>query len=126
MASPNNLKFSKEHQWLALSGTKARIGLTDFATSQLGDIVFIELPHPGDTFHAGDTLGVVESTKTASDIFFPVSGKVLSANDALIDAPETINSDPYGKGWLVEIECSAPAEVAGLMDADAYRAIARK
>ena len=126
MDFPKNLKYSKEHQWLSIEGASAKVGLTAFAVKQLGDIVFIELPAPGDTFKAGDTLGVVESTKTASDVFYPVSGKILSVNEALNDAPETINSDPYGAGWLVEIECTNKAELDALLDSVSYQAIAGK
>lgn len=125
MSNPGNLKYSKEHQWLKLDGTKAQVGITAFAVKQLGDIVFIELPKVGAVFKAGDTLGVVESTKTASDVFYPVSGRVVAVNGALNDEPELIGSDPYGKGWLVEIECADKKETDALLDAAAYDAIAK-
>ncbi|MDR0965339.1 MAG: glycine cleavage system protein GcvH [Myxococcales bacterium] len=123
MSLPNDLKYSKDHEWLKLDGTSVTIGITAFAAQQLGDIVFVELPKVGSAFKAGDALGVVESTKTASDVFYPISGKVLAINEALLDAPELINQDPYGKGWFVQIECSNPAELDTLLDANAYAAL---
>ncbi len=123
MSSQRGLKYSKEHQWLALEGKEALVGLTEFAVGQLGDIVFVDLPAPGTAFRAGDVLGTVESTKTSSDIFYPVSGRVIGVNEALNDTPELINQDPCGKGWLVRIECSDVNEVGSLMDADAYKAV---
>ena len=123
MSSPRDLKYSKEHQWLALEGSEAQVGLTEFAVGQLGDIVFVDLPAVGTAFRAGDVLGTVESTKTSSDIFYPVSGRVIGVNEALADAPELINQDPCGQGWLVRIECSDLSEVGALLDADAYRAV---
>ena len=123
MSLPSDLKYSKDHEWLKIEGATATIGITDFAAKQLGDIVFVELPKVGASFKAGDTLGVVESTKTASDVFYPVSGKVLAVNEALLDAPELINQEPYGQGWFIKVECATPGEFDGLLDAAAYQAL---
>lgn len=123
MSVPSDLKYSKDHEWLKLDGSTATIGITDFAAQQLGDIVFVELPQVGTAFKAGETFGVVESTKTASDVFYPVSGKVLAVNEALVDAPELINQEPYGKGWFIQVECADPSELDALLDASAYAAL---
>lgn len=123
MTVPSDLKYSKDHEWLKIDGSTATIGITDFAAQQLGDIVFVELPKVGATFRAGETFGVVESTKTASDVFYPVSGKVLAINEALVDAPELINQEPYGKGWFIQVECANQDEIDALLDAGAYAAL---
>lgn len=121
MNIPAHLRYSKDHEWIEVEGNRARIGITDYAQQSLGDIVFIELPQVGDEFTAQDSFGVVESVKSASDIYTPVSGKVVAVNEALIDKPQLINSDPYGQGWLIEIEMSDPSEVEDLLDAESYR-----
>lgn len=123
MHLPGDLKYSKDHEWLRLEGTNAILGITDFAAEQLGDIVFIDLPKVGAIFKTGDVLGVVESTKTASDIFYPINGKILAINEALLESPELINQEPYGKGWFVKIECTDLSELDALLDANAYASL---
>ncbi|MFD0870330.1 glycine cleavage system protein H [Chlamydia abortus] len=118
----SGLYYSKEHEWVEkLDGNKVRIGITHFAQNQLGDIVFVELPSEGDEIHAGDSTGSVESVKTVSDIYSPVSGIVIAVNSELDDSPELVNSDPYGKGWMFEVELNSEDSLAGLMNADEYR-----
>jgi glycine cleavage system H protein len=118
---PDNLQYTKEHEWVSASGNTYRMGITDYAQGALGDIVYVQLPKVGDSVTADKVCGEVESTKSVSEIFAPVSGKVVAINEALNSSPETINSDPYGAGWLAEIEVSdAPA---GLLSADDYRQI---
>jgi glycine cleavage system H protein len=121
MQLPDGLHYTKEHEWLRLEGAEGVIGITDFAQDALGDVVFVELPPPGTVLTAGQTFGVVESNKSVSDLFAPVAGKVVAVNDALKDAPEAVNRDPYGEGWMLRIALSAPDEVAKLLDADQYR-----
>lgn len=118
---PEDLQYSSDHEWVrTTAGDSVRIGITDFAQGALGDIVYVQLPDLGSTFSTGDTIGEVESTKSVSDLFAPVSGTVVSRNEALDSAPETVNSDPYGDGWMVEIQLDDPAELDNLLDADAY------
>ena len=117
---PSDLRYTKDHEWVRLDGDEATVGITEYAASQLGDIVFVEVPEAGKTVRAGDTLGTIESVKAVSEIYAPVSGKVVEGNAALADAPETVNRDPFGAGWLAKIEISAPDEIPGLLDADAY------
>lgn len=118
---PANLKYTAEHEWLLLNtdGT-ATIGITHHAQSALGDITFVELPTVGGEFAAGDTFGVVESVKAASDLYLPVNGEVIAVNDALEASPELVNADPYAEGWIVKIRLGDPAEVDGLLDAAGY------
>lgn len=121
--------YSEEHEWAEARGTTVRIGITDFAQSQLGDIVFVELPEVGMKLDANDAMGTIESVKTVSDLYCPVSGRVVQVNEELLDAPQKVNEDPYGEGWIVEIEVDgdASAEVAALLGAEAYAAyIAKK
>ena len=120
MLIPNNLKYSKEHEWVRVEGNNAIVGISDYAQSQLGDIVFVELPEPGATVVAGKRFSVVESVKAVSDIFSPVSGKIVAVNDGLNDAPERINQAPYGEGWIAVIEMSDGSQLAELMDDTAY------
>lgn len=118
---PSDLKFTKDHEWLRLSeGGVAVIGITDYAQESLGDITFVELPGVGDSLEAQATFGVVESVKAASDLYMPVAGEVLEVNEALEDAPESVNNDPYGDGWIVKIKVVDPSEIDTLMDAAAY------
>ena len=117
---PESLKYTKEHEWARISGKVAAVGITAYAKDQLGDVVYLELPEPGATVKKGEPFGVVESTKAVSELFAPVSGKVLKVNKALVDAPETINDDPHEKGWMVEIEMSNPAEANELLSAKQY------
>lgn len=121
MNFPADLKYSKEHEWVRVKGTTAVVGISDFAQKELGDIVFVEIETVGDTIEKDGVFGTVEAVKTVSDLFLPVSGKILEKNEALNDAPEVVNSDPYGKGWMVKIEISDPSQLASLMDAEAYK-----
>jgi glycine cleavage system H protein len=117
---PENLRYTAEHEWVTPSEGAVRVGITHFAQDALGDIVYVQLPEPGAPVEAGQALGEVESTKSVSDIYAPVTGTVVARNDRLADAPELINSDPYGEGWLVEISPADPGAVDGLLDAAAY------
>lgn len=120
---PGDLRYSTEHEWVKQEeGNKARIGITFYAQKELGDVVFVDLPQVGDTVEAGDAFAVVESVKAVSDIFAPVSGKVVEVNEALADNPELINSKPYEDGWIAVIEMENPAELDNLLDAEAYQA----
>ena len=120
MAYPDDLRYSKEHEWVRVDGSRATIGITSFAAEELGDIVFVELPEVGAVLKQFATFGVVESVKAVSDLFAPVSGEVMEVNDALRDAPELLNSDPFGEGWIAKVELADPAELDALMDAAAY------
>ena len=122
MEFPNDVHYTKEHEWLRLEGNDGVIGITDFAQDALGDVVFVELPAIGAQLTQGQTFGVVESNKTVSDLFAPVSGRVLAVNQALRDEPERVNQDPYGGGWMIRINLARPEEVDALLDADAYQA----
>jgi len=122
MTYPPVYRYTKEHEWVDVKGELGTIGITDYAQCKLGDIVFVELPRVGTTLEAQKPLGVVESVKTANEIYAPVSGEVVEVNGALKDAPEKVNSDPHGEGWLVKVRPKAPAETAALMDAAAYEA----
>ena len=122
MQFPTNLKYSKEHEWVRLEGNKAVVGITDFAQSQLGDVVFVELPTVGAAAVAGKRFSVVESVKAVSDIFAPVNGTVVEINEALNDAPEKVNQDPYGQGWIAVLELTDSAGLTELMDSEAYAA----
>lgn len=119
---PPDLLYTEDHEWARISGDRAVVGITDHAQSELGDIVFVELPEVGTTVAKGAAFGVVESVKSVSDLFAPLSGEIVRVNEALADAPETVNRDPYGAGWMVEIRLSDPSEADTLLDADAYRA----
>ena len=121
MEFPQDLKYTREHEWARKKGTQLVIGITDFAQDQLGDVVFVELPEVGDQVKKGESFGVVESTKAVSELFSPVSGKVVEVNDPLADAPETINEDPYEEGWMIRVEFSNPKDTDALMDAAAYK-----
>lgn len=123
MNVPAELKYSKEHEWVKVEGNRAIIGITDFAQESLGDIVFVELPAVGDTLAAEEPFGVVESVKTASDLYAPVSGEVVEVNDVPVDSPEVVNQDPYGKGWMVVIEMSDPSQLDNLLSVDEYKAL---
>ncbi len=125
MNTPNNLKYSKDHEWVKVDGNIATVGITDFAQSQLGDIVFVDIQTEGEELEAGELFGNIEAVKTVADALMPVSGKVIEVNADLEGEPEAVNSDPYGKGWMVKVEMSNPAEVDGLLDAEAYAAICK-
>lgn len=116
-------RYAKTHEWARREGNEVVIGITDYAQSTLSDIVYVDLPDVGDTLTAGESLGVVESVKAAADVIAPVSGEVVAVNEALADAPETLNTDPFGAGWLVRVVPSDWAEFEALMDADAYAAL---
>jgi glycine cleavage system H protein len=118
---PEDLRYTSEHEWVAPGAPAAKVGITHYAQDALGDIVFVQLPDPGTEVEAGQPLGEVESTKSVSEIYAPVSGTVVARNDLLADEPELINTDPYGAGWLVEIEPADPATIDDLLDATAYR-----
>jgi glycine cleavage system H protein len=122
MAYPADRRYTKEHEWVSASGEVATIGITDYAQTELGDVVFVELPKVGATVTAGKTFGTVESVKAVSEIFAPASGEVVEANPELTPKPETINSDPHGAGWLIKIKLVNPGELSGLMTATAYEA----
>jgi len=117
---PPELRYTKEHEWLRLEGDEATVGITAYATEQLGDIVFVELPEVGRSLDQFATFGVVESVKAVSDLYAPISGEVVAVNEALADRPELVNEDPYGAGWLIRVRPRNPAEVAALLDAAAY------
>ena len=119
---PNDLRYHQEHEWVRVSGTQATVGISHFAQDALGDIVFIDMPKPGAVVKSGQQIGEVESTKTTSTIYTPVSGTIAKINTDLKDHPEVVNSDPYGKGWMVLIDLSTAGEVEGLMTAAQYEA----
>ena len=123
MNFPADLKYSKEHEWVRLEGNTATIGVTDFAQKELGDIVYVDIASKGKTVKQHEVFGTVEAVKTVSDLFMPLSGDVMEVNSGLDAAPESVNSDPYGNGWMIKLKISNPAEVDGLMKADAYKAL---
>jgi len=120
MGYPTQYRYTKDHEWVELDGKQAKVGITDHAQSELGDVVFVELPVVGTTLKQGDSLGTVESVKAVSDVFAPVAGKVVEVNSELEESPEMINTDPHGAGWLVVLELSDPSQVDALLDAAAY------
>lgn len=121
--TPENLRYTKDHEWIRVDGDRGTVGITDYAQKQLGDVVFLELPEAGRALQAGDNFGTVESVKAVSELLCPVSGEVIESNAALAKAPEAVNSDPYGQGWMVVIHLTQPEEISGLMDAGAYAAL---
>ncbi len=123
MNIPEDLQYTKSHEWVRIEGDTATIGITDHAQDELGDVVFVELPDEGATFDAGESFGTVESVKAVSDLYTPVGGEVVEVNSSLEDAPEKINDDPYGEGWICELTLDDPGELDGLLDAAAYRAL---
>jgi len=120
---PDDLRYTADHEWARLEDGKVRIGITDYAQDALGDVVFVQLPEPGTKVEAGAAFGEVESTKSVSDIYAPVSGMVVEVNTELVDAPQRLNEDPYGEGWICLIEPSDPSTFQALLDAEAYRAL---
>ena len=126
MNLPNNLKYTKDHEWIRVEGEVAYVGITDFAQSELGEIVFVENEKEGETIDANEVFGSIEAVKTVSDLCMPVTGEILEVNAALEDAPELVNNDPYGEGWLIKIAVKDAAELDGLMDAEAYAAFIGK
>ena len=123
MSIPANLKYTKEHEWVRVEGDNAFVGITDFAQGELGEIVFVEVETVGETLNQGDVFGSVEAVKTVSDLFLPVGGEILEFNEKLEDAPELVNSDPYGEGWMVKIAIADVAELEGLLSAEEYSAL---
>jgi glycine cleavage system H protein len=126
MNFPDDLRYTRDHEWARSKGGRVVVGITEFAQEQLGDIVYVELPAVGAEVKKGETFGVVESTKAVSDLYAPVSGKVVEINSPLVEAPEGINEEPYGKGWMIAIEPSDPQEVAALLDSKAYTAFVQE
>lgn len=123
MNVPEGLRYSSDHEWVAVDGNLARVGITDFAQDALGDVVYVDLPGTGVSVTAADSFGEVESTKSVSELYAPVSGEVVEVNESLADQPEKLNEDAYGEGWLIAIEMSDPSELDALLDATAYSAL---
>ena len=123
MNIPNNLKYTKDHEWIIVDGDTATIGITDFAQGELGDIVFVELPNMNDDFSQNDIFGTIEAVKTLADLYIPISGIIVEINDKLESQPELINSDPYGEGWIVKIEISNSDEMDSLLSSDDYKGL---
>jgi len=123
MNFPANLRYTKDHEWISLEGNVATIGITDFAQRELGDIVYVDVDTIGKKLAAGEVFGTVEAVKTVSDLFLPVSGTITELNPALSGAPESVNNDPYGAGWMIRMTVDNPDDVAALMDANAYQAV---
>jgi len=121
MNFPNDLKYTKDHEWIRVEGAFAFIGITDFAQHELGDIVYVEIDTVGDTLAQEETFGTIEAVKTVSDMFMPVGGEILEINPGLDSKPEMVNQDPYGEGWMIKIKMTNPAEVNDLMTADEYK-----
>ncbi|MDR0962300.1 MAG: glycine cleavage system protein GcvH [Mediterranea sp.] len=123
MNLPENVKYTKEHEWIRLEGDVAYVGITDYAQEQLGDIVFVDIQTVGETLEADDVFGTIEVVKTISDLFLPVAGEVLEQNETLEEQPELVNKDPYGEGWLIKMKPAADANFDALLDAAAYKAL---
>lgn len=119
---PKELMYDKEHEWVSVDGDVATIGISDFAQDQLGEVVYVDLPSVGDEIVAGENFGEIESVKSVSELFTPLSGEIIEVNDALDDAPETVNEDPYGTGWMIKVKLGDPSQVDSLMSADEYEA----
>tara|TARA_B100000579_G_C22344019_1_gene626322 strand:+ start:64 stop:447 length:384 start_codon:yes stop_codon:yes gene_type:complete len=123
MNIPNNLKYTKDHEWILIEGDKATIGITDFAQSELGDIVYVEVDTEGDNLDAEAVFGTVEAVKTVSDLFMPISGKIESFNKELEGNPELVNDDPYGDGWMIKVQVSNPDQIPLLLDSEGYKTL---
>ena len=123
MNIPSNLKYSKDHEWVRVEGDMAYIGITDFAQSELGEIVIVDITTGGETLAREAVFGSIEAVKTVSDLFMPVGGEVSEVNPKLEDNPELVNSDPYGEGWMIKVKMTNPSEVGNLLDAEAYKAL---
>jgi glycine cleavage system H protein len=121
MNTPNDLKYTKDHEWIKIDGDVATIGITDFAQGELGDIVYVEIETVGDEIAHGEVFGTVEAVKTVSDLFMPVSGEVIAFNESLESEPELVNSDPYGEGWMIKLRISDTSELDSLLSADTYK-----
>ena len=120
--NPVELKYAKEHEWVRVEGDVAVIGISEFAQDQLGEVVFVDMPSEGDTVTAGETFGEIESVKSVSELYSPLTGEIVAVNDSLSDVPETVNSDPYGDGWMIKVEIADPSELDDLMSAEEYEA----
>ena len=123
MNIPSEFKYTKDHEWIKIEGDVATIGVTDFAQSELGDIVYVEVETVDETLDAEEVFGTVEAVKTVSDLFLPLSGEIIAFNESLEDEPEKVNTDPYGDGWMIKLKCSDMSQVDGLMSADDYKAL---
>ena len=123
MNIPSELKYTKDHEWIKVDGDVVTIGITDFAQSELGDIVYVEVETLDETLEAEEVFGTVEAVKTVSDLFLPVSGEIIEFNEALEDEPENVNTDPYGAGWMIKVKCSDVSQIDGLMSADDYKVL---
>ena len=123
MNIPERLRYSSDHEWALVEGDTVKVGITDYAQDALGDVVYVDLPTVGDTIEAGASFGEVESTKSVSELYAPVSGEIVEVNDDLGDAPERLNDDPYGEGWLCTIAMSDPTQIDALLDAQGYRSL---
>lgn len=123
MHFPGDLKYTKDHEWIRVEGNIGTIGITDHAQGELGDVVYIDIPDDSATLNVGDSFGTIEAVKTVADMYAPVSGKIIEVNNALNDAPETVNGDPYGAGWMIKLELTNLAELGELMDVTAYKEI---
>lgn len=123
MSIPEHLFYTSDHEWVAIDGSRARVGITDYAQGELGDVVFVDLPRVGTSVAAGSTMGEVESSKSVSDLYAPLTGTVVAVNEALAGQPDALNSDPYGEGWICEIEVSDPAQTGSLLAPAAYRSL---
>lgn len=121
MNIPDNLKYTKDHEWILIEGNTGKIGVTDYAQGELGDVVFVDITPGLDEIKAGDSFGTVEAVKTVSDLYAPCSGRVVEVNKKLSDDPQVVNSDPYGDGWMIKIEMSDPSELNELLDSTAYK-----
>ncbi|MCW1734514.1 glycine cleavage system protein GcvH [Anaerorudis cellulosivorans] len=126
MNFPENVKYSQDHEWIRVEGQEAYIGITDFAQNELGEIVYVDIPTVGDTLESGEIFGSIEAVKTVSDLLMPVSGKVQEMNADLDDAPELVNKDPYGKGWIIKISIQKPEELDNLLSAEQYKSFIGK
>jgi glycine cleavage system H protein len=126
MTFPEDLKYTKDHEWILLNGDTGTVGITDYAQGELGDVVFVELPAVGKVLRAQESFGTIEAVKAVSDLYAPVSGIISAINKDLEKSPETVNKDPYGKGWMVKLKISDPSELSGLLDAAGYRALIGK
>jgi len=122
MNIPENLKYTEDHEWVKIEGDELTIGVTDFAQQQLGDVVFVEVETEGETLAKGETFGTIEAVKTVSDLFMPIDGDVTEVNAGLEEAPESVNNDPYGDGWMIKVKLSDASQLEDLLDADAYKA----
>jgi glycine cleavage system H protein len=123
MNIPEELKYTKDHEWVKIEGDEVTVGITDFAQSELGDIVYVDVDTLDETVEADDVFGSVEAVKTVSDLFMPVTGEVIAFNEALEDEPENVNTDPYGKGWMIKVKVSDVSEFENLLDAEGYKAV---